>query len=238
MTPLELPVNDPRPHLQYPLHETRMHKLIVWLACRLFPLFVVMKVSGIENLPASGPLVVASNHLVNFDVFPVQLALPRMLFFMGKAELFQIGIVHALFRHMGAFPVYRGEKDAWALEHARKVLMAGQIVAMFPEGTRSQGKGLALAKPGAAKLALEMGCPLLVVSVDGIQNLFKNFPRRTVVNVVIAPPIIPGPGDSPLSLTDRLMFTMAQNLPRELRGVYADVPKGFGKPGERDYPGN
>jgi len=228
LSPLELPVDDSRPRLNYPLHETRLHKLVVWLAHRVFRFIMIMQVSGLENLPASGAVVVASNHLVTFDVFPVQLALPRMVFFMGKAELFQVGVVHAVFRRMGAFPVYRGERDLWALDHARQVLAVGQIVAMFPEGTRSGGKGLALAKPGAAKLAIEMGCPLVAVSVNGIQNLFKNFPHRTVVTVVVAPPLIPTPDDSPLSLTDRLMFTLAQNLPTDLRGVYADVPKGFG----------
>jgi len=228
LSPLELPLNDPRPQLDYPLYETGLHKLVVWLALKVFRLFAIMNISGLENLPMSGAVVIASNHLVTFDVFPIQLALPRMVFYMGKAELFQVGIIHAVFRWLGAFPVYRGERDNWALDHARKILAAGQIVAMFPEGTRSGGKGLALAKPGAAKLAIEMDCPLVAVSVDGIQNLFRYFPRRTVVNIIIAPAMIPGANDSPLSLTDRLMYTMAQNLPVELRGVYADVPRGFG----------
>jgi 1-acyl-sn-glycerol-3-phosphate acyltransferase len=188
-----------------------------------------MDISGLEHLPKEGAVVVAANHLVNFDVFPVQLALPRMVFYMGKAELFKVGVVHALFRHLGAFPVYRGEHDAWAMDHAREILAAGQIVAMFPEGTRSRGKGLTLAKPGAARLAIEMGCPLVAVSVDGIQYLFKTFPRRTRVRVVIAPALIPTAADSPISLTDTLMFTMAKNLPVELRGVYTEVPKGFQK---------
>jgi 1-acyl-sn-glycerol-3-phosphate acyltransferase len=227
LSPLELPADDPRPRLEYPLYETRLHRLIVWLARRVFRLFMKMQISGLENLPESGAAVVAANHLVLFDVFPVQLALPRMVFYMGKAELFQVGVIHAVFRQMGAFPVYRGERDAWALEHARKVLTAGQLVAMFPEGTRSKGKGLALARPGAAKLAIEMGCPLVVVSVNGIQHLFKKFPRRTEVQVVIAPIILPKPDESPLALTDTLMFTMAKNLPQELRGVYAEMPKGF-----------
>ena len=214
MTRLELPENDPRPNLIYPLHETRLHKFIIWLAHRVMPLFMELRVSGLEHLPATGAAVVAANHLVMFDVFPVQMALPRMVFYMGKAELFQNPLLHALFRHLGAFPVYRGERDAWALDHARRLLISGQIVAMFPEGTRSRGRGLALAKPGAAKLALEANCPLVVVSVDGIQNLFKTFPRRAVVNVTIAPLIFPQPDDSPISLTDKVMFTMAKNLPR------------------------
>jgi 1-acyl-sn-glycerol-3-phosphate acyltransferase len=228
MTRLELPENDSRPRLRYPLYETRLHKLIIWLAHRVAPFFMNLRVTGLEYLPETGAAVVAANHLVLFDVFPVQLALPRMVFYMGKAELFQNPLLHALFRHLGAFPVYRGERDIWALEHARQVLAAGQIVAMFPEGTRSRGKGLALAKPGAAKLALEANCPLVVVSVDGIQNLFKTFPRRTLVSVTIVAPIYPTADDSPISLMDQVMFTMAKNLPEDLRGVYTEMPKGFG----------
>ena len=227
MHSLELPPDDPRLKTSYPLQETFLHKLVVWLALRLFRLFMKLQVQGLENLPSSGSVVVAANHLVLFDVFPVQLALPRMVFYMGKAELFQNYFIHAVFRQLGAFPVYRGEKDSWAMDHARKILDAGQIVAMFPEGTRSKGKGLALARPGAAKLAIERKCPLVVISVDGIQNLFKYFPRRTLVKIVIAPPLIPKSDESALALMDTMMFTMAKNLPLELRGVYAEIPKEF-----------
>jgi 1-acyl-sn-glycerol-3-phosphate acyltransferase len=227
LPPLELPADDCRPKLHYPLYETGLHRFIVWFLRRALKPFMRMDVSGLENLPDTGAAVVVSNHLVLFDVFPVQLALPRMVFFMGKAELFRIPPVHWLFRQLGGFPVYRGEHDAWAIEHARKVLRSGQIVAMFPEGTRSRGNGLALAKPGAARLAIEENCPLVVLSIDGIQNLFKDFPRRTLVRVVIAPLIIPISYDHPLSLTDKAMFVMAANLPEELRGVYAERPEGF-----------
>jgi 1-acyl-sn-glycerol-3-phosphate acyltransferase len=227
MARLELPEDDIRPKLVYPLYETGLHRLAVWLLHRVLYPVMDMRVTGLEHLPMTGAAVVAANHLVTFDPFPVQLALPRMVFFMGKAELFQARSIHWLFRQLGGFPVYRGERDAWALEHARKVLSTGQVVAMFPEGTRSRGRGLALAKPGAARLAIEMDCPVAVVAMNGIQNLFKTFPRRTRVDVVVAPPIYPTPDDSPLSLTDKIMFTMAKNLPEDLRGVYAEMPKGF-----------
>jgi 1-acyl-sn-glycerol-3-phosphate acyltransferase len=183
-----------------------------------------MDIRGLENLPRQGAAIVASNHVNNFDVFPLQLALPRALFFMGKAELFQIGFVHAVFRQMGGFPVYRGEGDAWALAHSTRLLAAGQLLAMFPEGTRSRGRGLAVAKTGAARLAIDTSVPIVTVSIDGSQRFFKQFPRRNRVQVVIAPPLFPQPGETALSLTDRMMYTMAANLPSELRGVYADNP--------------
>lgn len=219
---LELPVDDIRPRLYYPLHETVLHKFAVWFFRRALWPFMDLRVRGREHVPASGAAVVTCNHLVDWDVFPLQLALPRMIYYMGKAELFQFPPIHWLFRQLGGFPVYRGERDRWALEHARKILASGQMVAMFPEGTRSRGKGLALARPGAARLAIEANCPVVVVSLHGVERLFKTFPRRTVVEVVIASPIFPAEDDTPLSLTDTIMFTMAANLPPELRGVYAE----------------
>jgi 1-acyl-sn-glycerol-3-phosphate acyltransferase len=110
------------------------------------------------------------------------------------------------------------------LKHSTRILAAGQLLAMFPEGTRSRGHGLAVAKTGAARLAIETDVPIVIVSIDGIQRFLKNFPRRNHVRVVIAPPIFPLPGETAISLTDRMMYTMAANLPPELRGVYADVP--------------
>lgn len=227
MPPLELPIDDPRPRLDYPLYERGLHRFVVWIAPGVVWPFMRLEVSGQENLPATGAAVVVCNHLVMLDVVPLQLALPRMVYYMGKAELFQIRPLHWLYRQMGAFPVYRGERDTWALEHARKILRSGQLVAMFPEGTRSRGKGLALAKPGAARLAIEEKCPVVIVSINGIQNLFKTFPRPASVKVVIAPPIYPTARDHPLSLTDKFMFAMAANLPEDLRGVYAEKPEGF-----------
>ena len=224
MSRLEIPVNDPRPSLNYPLAPTRLNRILVSAAHWVFKVVMVMDIHGLENLPRQGAAIVASNHVNNFDVFPLQLALPRALFFMGKAELFQIGFFYAVFRQMGGFPVYRGEGDAWALEHSTRLLAAGQLLAMFPEGTRSRGRGLAVAKTGAARLAIDTGVPIVTVSIDGSQRFFKQFPRRNRVQVVIAPPIIPQPGETAMSLTDRMMYSMAASLPPELRGVYADNP--------------
>ena len=187
-----------------------------------------LEVRGLEHFPMDGPVIVASNHVTNFDVFPMQLALPRPIFFMGKSELFKFFPMDILLRNLGAFPVHRGEKDTWAIRHAAKVLAHGQTLGMFPEGTRSKGTGLSVAKTGTARLAIESGAPIIPMAVAGSDKFFKSFPRRTHVMVTFLSPLIPKPEETPLALTDRMMFALASALPEEMRGVYAEVPRGFG----------
>jgi 1-acyl-sn-glycerol-3-phosphate acyltransferase len=113
------------------------------------------------------------------------------------------------------------------MRHAARVLKHGQTLGMFPEGKRSKGKGLAVAKTGVARLAIEANCPIVPVAVTGSDKFFKRFPRRTRVRIEFLPPLFPEPGENPLELTDRLMFTLARALPEDMRGVYAEMPKGF-----------
>jgi 1-acyl-sn-glycerol-3-phosphate acyltransferase len=165
--------------------------------------------------------------LTNYDVFPIQVCLPRPLFFMAKAELHRNLLLDFWLRQMGAFPVQRGGGDDWAINHAHKVLDQEQVLAIFPEGTRSKGRGLRPAKTGAARFALYANCPIIPVTINGTEKIFKEFPKRTIITIQIGDPIYPEEGESPLALTDQLMFTLAEMLPAELRGVYAERPTGF-----------
>lgn len=219
---------DPRDKLHFAFHATPFRKFVVFLLGALFKPIMKLDVRGAENLPADGAVVLAANHVTNFDVIPMQLSVPRPIFFMGKASLFKIPVFEAAIRDLGAFPVHRGEKDEWALRHAARVLEHGQVLGMFPEGTRSKGKGLSVAKTGSARLALDANCPIVPMAVIGTDGFFKHFPRRNLVTVKILPPILPKPGETALSLTDRVMFALARELPADMRGVYAEAPKGFG----------
>jgi 1-acyl-sn-glycerol-3-phosphate acyltransferase len=218
---------DPRLTRRYYIEETRFRRFLVSLVRVLFPLAAQFTVNGVENLPAQGALVLVANHLTNFDVFPVQLALPRPVYFMAKAELHENRIFDALLRQLGSFPVQRGAKDAWAMSHARKVLEQGQVLGIFPEGTRSRDHSLRTAKTGAARLALSVNCPLMPLALTGTQNIFQQGWNRTAVHVEVGKPLFPGANDSPLALTDALMFAIAEMLPYKLRGAYAEHPRGF-----------
>ena len=221
------PYLDPRDDVAYVFHETLVRKTTVVVVGSVLKLFMVLHIDGLENLPQNGPCILAANHLSNLDVFPMQLALPRPLFFMAKAELFSNYLLSWLIRQLGAFPVHRGASDQWAIIHSHKILDKGLVLAMFPEGSRSRGKGLSVAKTGAARLAIEKNIPLIPVAIFGSQNLFKNIPHRVHVSVDICSPLYPDLDDDPLSLTDQAMFALARKLPAELKGVYAESPKGF-----------
>ena len=218
---------DPRDRKHFAFHATFFRKILVGSLRQFFRLVMKMEVDGLENLPLDGPVVIACNHVTNFDVFPMQLSLPRPIFYMAKAELFKFPIMDIALRDLGAFPVYRGEKDGWAMRHAHRVLENGQLLGMFPEGTRNKGRGLGLAKTGTARLAIEMKSPIVPMVVVGTDGFFKRFPHRANVTVKLLPPLLPNPGETPLALTDRLMFSMATALPEDMRGVYAEIPKGF-----------
>jgi len=226
-TPLTASVSDPRDKKKFYFGDTPQRRALIALVRSFFRLVMEMRVEGLENFPREGPVVLAANHVTNFDVFPMQFALPRPIFFMGKAELFKNPLVDLVIRNLSGFPVNRGEMDLWAMRHAAKVLAHGQTLGMFPEGTRSKGKGLKVAKTGSARLAIEAHCPILPIAIVGSDQFFKRFPRRTLVQITLLQPLMPKLGENLLALTDRLMFTLAQGLPNEMRGVYAQVPEGF-----------
>jgi 1-acyl-sn-glycerol-3-phosphate acyltransferase len=218
---------DPRDRKKFVFHRTLFRRALVGTLRVVLRGVLKIETEGLENLPLEGAIILVSNHLTNYDVFPMQMMIQRPLFFMAKAELHHNPILDAAFRSLGAFPVYRGQRDEWAIRHAFRVLEHGQVLALFPEGTRSKGKGLKSGKTGAARMALQTGCPIVPLGVSGTHQMFKRFPRRTLIKMRMGPPLHPLQDESTLGLTDRLMFAIADLLPAELRGVYSQRPVGF-----------
>jgi 1-acyl-sn-glycerol-3-phosphate acyltransferase len=136
-----------------------------------------LRAQGLEHIPEGG-FVLAANHTSNFDPWPLGIPfLPRrQLRFMAKAELFN-PILAPILRAGGAFKVRRGEGDVEAMRTAAKLAQAGEIVVMFPEGTRRE-KGLRKkheARPhtGAARIALSAGVPLVPAAIGGTDRLSR-----------------------------------------------------------------
>ncbi len=219
---------DPRDQIKYYFHATLFRRGFLALVKYLLWFVLDIRASGAENLPENGAVVLVMNHLTSYDVFPIQFSTPRPIFAIAKAELHKNFIIAAVLRQLGSFPVNRGKQDQWVIHHAEKVLEYGLVLGIFPEGTRSKGRGLRSAKTGAARFAIKANCPLVPMSIAGTEGVFKTFPRRAKVSVTFGEPIYPQPNEGPLALTDRVMFAIADMLPPELRGVYAEQPEGFG----------
>lgn len=224
---LSIPSPDPRLNKKYYQHATLVRRFVVFTLRVLLFVFSDRKVTGIKNIPAEGAGVIAANHLTSFDVFPLQISIPRTMIFMGKAELYQNPLSDLFYRQLVSVPVYRGSKDTWAIEKSAEVLHNGHLLAMFPEGTRSKGRGLKPGKTGAARLALLCNCPITPVGITGTHRVFKDFPRRTPVRINIGEALFPEPNETALALTERLMFNLAELLPPELRGVYTERSEDF-----------
>jgi 1-acyl-sn-glycerol-3-phosphate acyltransferase len=141
------------------------------------------RATGVENVPESGGCVLACNHLSNFDPWPLGMPLwpGRWLRFMAKAELYWWPATLVL-NSAGAFKVRRGIGDREAIDTAIRLAREGNVVVMFPEGTRRR-KGLVKKhqprpRSGAARIALEAEVPLLPAAVAGTDRLLALGPLR------------------------------------------------------------
>jgi len=167
---------------------------------------------GRENIPREGGFVLACNHVSSFDPWPLGLPIwpRRFLRFMAKSELYWFPLTLIL-NGAGAFPVRRGQADAEAIDTAVRLAREGNVVAMFPEGTRRR-KGLvkrfeARPRSGAARIALEAGVPLVPAAVAGTDRLLRLGPLRVVYGAPVDIDDLRG-GDvreNALEATNRLM---------------------------------
>ena len=135
---------------------------------RFFLFFVFrLEVKGKENLPLTGGAIVAINHRSNWDVVALGASSPRKLGFMAKAELFKYKIGAAFFTALGAFPVQRGKGAISAVKAALSRLRNGEIVAMFPEGTRVREGETVEPKQGAVVLSTRAQVPIVPINISG-----------------------------------------------------------------------
>jgi 1-acyl-sn-glycerol-3-phosphate acyltransferase len=177
-----------------------------------------IRLEGAGHIPASGPVILASNHRSNLDPVLLAAAVRRPVAFMAKVELF-VWPLGWILRWIGQFPVQRGGIDREALRRTSAVLARGGVLGLFPEGTRGDGS-FASVHPGLAYIVLRERCPVLPVAIFGTERVRRRFgwlPFASPVRIVIGPPI-----DLPVSTMDRSgRRTAGEALQQRLRAFVA-----------------
>lgn len=205
----------------YKFKNSVFRKIVYQLLKLFMSLVVEYEVEHPGRAGYDGAVLFAANHVSNYDGIIMQMVIPRMLCFMSKAELFRNPLMGWVFNKIGSFPIKRGEFDRQAIINARGVLDSGLALMMFPEGTRTFGKGMIEARTGTAHLAMRAGCPVIPVALANVENIHKKGLRKTRVKIIFCEVIKPGEKETASELTSRLMETIAAHLPENLRGFYA-----------------
>lgn len=135
--------------------------------------FYRWKVIGAEQIPCEEGLVVCANHISNWDPLLLGSSFPRQIRYMAKEELFHIPLVGFLVRRWGAYPVKRGSGDRQAIKKSIEIARNGEVIGIFPEGTRSKTGKLGKALPGAALIAQRSGVRVVPAAIIGPYRLFR-----------------------------------------------------------------
>lgn len=215
-------------HLRSPV-EARFYRLVSRTMALVLWTFGRWHVCGARRMPASGPLIVVSNHLNLADPPLLAASLPRRIHFMAKQELFDVPVGGFFVGLFGAFPVRRFEADLKALRTAQRLLEAGEVVGMFPEGHRSEAASMIRAHPGTALLALRSGAPVLPVAITGTEGVrsWRILLLRPRITVAVGEPFVllregRVTSERVAEATDEIMRRIASLLPISYQGVYSE----------------
>ncbi len=162
---------------------------LLYSASRLFfsPLVAVAtgyEVRGRENIPLTGGLIVASNHVAYTDPPVIGFAAQRELHYLAKEELIRQPVLGPLVTAYNAIPIRRGKADVAGMTRAMEVLKGGRALIMFPEGTRSRDGNLLPARPGVGMLAVNTNALIVPCYLSGSDKPGKWFLRQVRLRVL------------------------------------------------------
>jgi 1-acyl-sn-glycerol-3-phosphate acyltransferase len=167
----------------------------------LFGRVFSLRLTGTENIPREGGLIIAANHQTYIDPFWVAAPFDHRLRFLAWDAVLGWPVAGRLMRWLGAWPLQVNKSDARAYRRSVQWIKGGGALVIFPEGGRGLSDGkLQPLKPGAARLALETGAPILPVTIRGGHRVWPKdwkWPRLAPVEIVYHPPrrVVPLPGE-------------------------------------------
>ena len=205
-----------------------LNKICNFIQLKILNTFAEFHIEGVNNIPINGPLIFVANHQAYVDPSLISVISPRKVNFVAKSEVFKFLPLALLLKSYGAHPIKRNRLDLNFFRWAIKILNNGEVLCLFPEGTRSNGilkKGL----PGIVHLAVRSGVNIIPVGIEGTN---KNqgisgvlFPRgKIIVKVGKAFKFEKSnkslPRDTIDDILDKIMNNIAELIPSGMRGIY------------------
>ncbi|MBO5008519.1 MAG: 1-acyl-sn-glycerol-3-phosphate acyltransferase [Clostridia bacterium] len=153
--------------------------IVKWYITKVF----TIKVTSAENMPQEGGCILCSNHISNFDPVVLGCAMERPVRFIAKQELFKIPVVGWYLKSINIIPVKRGSGDIGAVKASLRALKDGEVLGIFPTGTREKKHPDAQPKPGVALIAAKADVPVIPVHIDASYKPFSK------VSITVGKPV-------------------------------------------------
>jgi 1-acyl-sn-glycerol-3-phosphate acyltransferase len=202
-------------------HKTPFYRFAAALVGGLAKLLFHPTVEGVENIPLSGPVLIAPSHRSNVDFAFTLFMSPRKVFFMAKDGIYKSKLFGDILTRLGAFPVHREGADRESMRLAEEVLRRGQALVLFPEGTRKSGFTIETLHDGAMFIAARTGATVVPVGIAGSEKAMPvgaKFPRFAKINIVVGKPIAPPSSEGRVSRSAVAEKTV--ELQKALQEVY------------------
>jgi 1-acyl-sn-glycerol-3-phosphate acyltransferase len=178
-----------------------------------------LELSGLQNIPARGPLIITPNHQTYADPALVTIPVRRRVYYMAWNQLFEIPVFSWVIRRLRAFPVRIDAADPMSMREAVRLLTAGHVLMIFPEGERTRTGRVERFKLGAFRLATTLGVPVLPVTIAGGHQSWppgQVLPRRGRIAITYHPALKPDPALEPrraaAALAQRARAVIADSL--------------------------
>lgn len=203
--------------------ERASYAIVRVLFLGLAKLYFRLEIRGAENVPASGPFVLAPVHRSNLDfILVATVRRPRMRY-MGKASIWKFAPLGRFVSMLGAFPVHRGTADRESLRTCMRVIENGESLVMFPEGTRKSGPTVDTLFDGPAYVAARAGVPLVPVGIGGSDRAMPKgakYIRPRKIVLVVGEPIVPPVGEGTGRVQRKLVRQLTEQLHADVQRLY------------------
>ncbi len=212
-----------------------LYRFLRILAQWIFIVYGRGRVYGLQNVPRSGPLLLASNHQSFFDPIIAAQPVPRECSFMARDSLFRNRYFRTLIVRLNAFPVKRASADVGAIKESLRRLKSGAALVTFPEGTRTRDGRIAPLHPGVIGIAKRAKCPIVPTIIEGAYEIWprhKRLPGLAQLWVLYGEPVTPD------QIADLDAVEAARMLTDRLRRMHNDLRRRIGRTQfDYDQPG-